>query len=147
MAVNKADRAEVIALRQSNPFASLQQIADTLPTPISRERVRQILARAKVETKAARVQRLCGICEKPLKSNQPKHCSLSCRHQASITKAICSNCGKLFTIQQSQLYARINRNSTNNLFCSNYCMGQSHGKNYGFYAHPENIKTPKRSGN
>jgi len=138
-----AVRKQVIALRRQDPTATLQQIANTFR--LSRERVRQILARANVATKAERVIRLCGVCEKPLNHNQPKHCSLSCRHQASIVGIICSNCGNLFLIPKGQFNARKKRHLSDYFFCSKVCYGQYFGKNYGFLSHPENIKTPKRS--
>lgn len=145
MTVCKANPTEVIALRQSKPSASLQQIADTLPIPISRERVRQILARANVATAAERVRVFCGVCGKPLKRAELKHCSRHCRHQSSITKAVCSNCGKVFELIKSQFAARKKRHLSNYFFCSKVCYGQWFGKNYGFLAHPENINTPKRN--
>ena len=145
MAVSKADPAKVIALRQGNPFATLQEIAD--PFAISKERARQILAGAGVATKAERVIRLCGICEKPLKSSQPKHCSRFCRHKASIAEVVCSACDKVFELPKGQFTARKKRHLHNYFFCSKVCYGRFFGKNYGFLSHPENIRTPKRSMN
>lgn len=132
----KIDPTKVIALRRYDPFATLQQIADTFH--ITRERVRQILAGAKIATGAERIPRLCEVCGKPLISHQPRHCSRYCLHQASIAEAVCSNCGEVFELPKSQLTARIKRHITNNLFCSRFCFGQFAGKNYGFFAHPEN---------
>ena len=138
-----AVRNKVIALRRQDPFATLQQIASTFH--ITREGVRQILARANVATRAERVPMICEVCGNKLPNSRARFCSLSCQHKASIAEAICSNCGKVFELPKSQLAARIKRHLIPNLFCSKYCSGQFAGKNYGFAVHPENIIMLKRS--
>jgi len=87
---------EIIEYRKNNPCLTLQQVGNKYG--ISRERVRQILKRAKEKTTNYYYRGL---------------------HQVAV---VCSQCGKTFYLKEYDLIDRENRASkTGGRFCSNSC--------------------------
>lgn len=132
--------------RVLSPEATLKQIAAKFG--ITRERVRQILAKANLPTrhrtpgKSYYACNNCGRVFPPHGSRSPNiFCSWECfklYHQANkFATLACDECGKLFKLRYTQLSARV-KHGQKHFFCSRSCNGRSVGKNYGFSAHPEN---------
>ena len=138
---------KIIETRKRNPCATLKQIGDKYH--VSRERVRQILIRAGENTAGVRSSIPCVYCGKPLPPGHIKYCSLECRVKATNITIECPVCGKLFTRTKSSLLYRLNHKQRVNgktvqhIFCSEKCRGVYAGNNYGFKAHPNNIRGRK----
>lgn len=129
---------KVIAIRQSNPCATLQLIGDQVG--LTRERVRQILSGAKLPTVGYVERKIyhCMNCGK--ETPNLKFCSMKCRSEYTWVEAACDECGKLFPITQSALITRLNRNRSNKIRCSRHCNGKWLSREYGFAVHPSHIR-------
>lgn len=72
-----------------------------------------------------------------------------CRPHWMASKLIwvsCSNCGKLFQVNEKELISKTNHKQPQNnkpqefWFCSSFCRSSFTGKHYGFREHPENVR-------
>ena len=92
---------------------------------ITRERVRQILSKHYLPTKALKVIITCANCQKPLKYKTESGLCMKCQIARAFTLLECDECHILF--YRRRYYAR-NKKVT---FCSKQCHGKWLGKNYG----------------
>lgn len=115
----------VLEMRTKNPCATLQTIGDKVG--VSRERVRQILKRDGLKTKATSKRKvyLCLNCGKELDGQRKKFCSRTCQYEYGHPLVECVECHKLFRVRIAQLL-RYERS-----FCSRECHGRWMGKKFG----------------
>lgn len=124
-------RESVKTLRIKNPCLTLQQIADKVGLT-SRERVRQILSEAGLQTIHYHNKKEVH-CLKCGKITTHKYfCSLKCRGEYNHIQLECAECGKIIKRYPSQLLDRDNYHHNNGYFCSNVCKGKSFNKLYGW---------------
>ncbi|MCD6421954.1 DUF2116 family Zn-ribbon domain-containing protein [bacterium] len=118
---------EVVLLRVTHPELSCAEIGRRVG--LTRERVRQILSKFKLPTRAKREpQGYCAFCGKPLYKKR-KFCSARCRSDYSkfcVVVCKCANCGKLFKRKLSGM--KYHRKHGGNLFCSKKCTGAYLGR-------------------
>ncbi len=125
----------VIALRKSNPCATLEEIGGDVG--VTRERVRQILNKANLPTKKYITTYLCNHCGDPIPRRRtyqnPKFCSTKCYSAYSRIQIACTFCGTLKEYRAKEVTWKIeNRGRSSSLFfCSKQCQGKWFGKNYG----------------
>jgi len=121
--------ASVKKTREANRCATLQQIGDKYG--VTKERVRQILSREQLPTRAIIERKIvyCLHCGK--ETPNLKFCSHECQQAYHSVEAVCSQCGRMFSLRQSELIARTKHNTTGLLFCSKQCYGKWFGTNYG----------------
>lgn len=81
----------------------------------------------------------CLYCDKPIPDGK-EFCDSDCKYLYHQIPVRCSECGRIFHIYKSELMHRLNNRKVEEFFCSNICKGKHAGKNYGFAAHPQNIK-------
>ena len=121
-------RLEIIHLRENFPELTLREIGEKVD--LTRERVRQILTDANLNTKSsARISAplpLCATCNKTLRNRRLKFCSQKCQYPNGQTTFQCSTCGISQTVMTSIYKARMKRNSTMN--CSRTCRNQARRK-------------------
>lgn len=138
----------VTALREKNPCATLQEIADAPGITLSRERVRQILVADGLPTKAYRPpgqQFVCAQCgnvftptptghnlKGPPQFDHTLYCGRKCAKASNEIPVTCIVCG---TVRR---YKRCNVLRFNSRFCNKHCQGRYFGRVAGFGAHPEN---------
>jgi len=132
----KADPLKIIQLRKDNPTMTLKAIGEACGG-ISGERVRQVLSKAEVETKAVKVYKWhCTKCKKHLRGvkNNTKtvHLCFECRSAPRQT-VLCSYCKN--PIIRPVYYLR---SRTGIYFCDKTCQGKWLGINKGLKVHPEN---------
>lgn len=122
---------QVIKYRQKNLCLTLEQIGTKFD--VSRERVRQILARSGVETKNIRFgKHLAHIC--PYCGGKKGSSVVMC-HKCSSPKVTvaCDECGKLIERSYNELRWRLTHGrEQKQFFCSRECHGRYIAKRYGF---------------
>ena len=121
-------RLEVIYLRKNFPELTLRGIGEKVG--LTRERVRQILIIANLNTKSlARIHTslpTCIACDKTLSNRRLKFCSSKCQHPNGQTTFQCSDCGIFKTVMTSVYKARIAKNAK--IYCSQICRDQARRK-------------------
>ena len=124
-------RLAVTNLRKSFPELTLREIGEAVD--LTRERVRQILTDANLNTKSsARISAplpLCATCNKILHNRRLKFCSQKCQYPNGQTTFQCVTCGNYQMVMTSVYKARMKRNST--IHCSRTCRDQSRRKSNG----------------
>lgn len=103
-------------IRQTYPASTASEISRILG--ISRERVRQLLSKAKLLTNFRLPNSLCLVCAGEIPAYQ-KYCSRICQYSVHRITIKCAHCEKDFTISKSSY--RIRREQNKNLYCSNWC--------------------------
>ena len=134
MTVESAVRKKVvIALRKSNPCATLEEIGQDVN--VSRERVRQILNKANLPTRKHLVINLCNNCGGNIRryNRNQQFCNKECRRAYSRIQIACSFCGALKEYRAKEVTWNIEHNgrSSDLFFCSKQCQGKWLGKNHG----------------
>lgn len=123
-------RLAVIELRKNFPELTLREIGEEVD--LTRERVRQILTDANLNTKSlARISSqltLCATCNKIL-HNKRKFCNKKCQFPNGQTTFQCATCGTSKIVMTSVYKARMQRNST--IHCSRTCRDHSRRKSNG----------------
>ena len=121
-------RLAVTDLRKNFPELTLREIGEKVD--LTRERVRQILINANLNTKSlARMSTsspLCATCNKTLHNKRLKFCSQECQYPNGQTTFQCATCGISKTVMTSIYKARIQRNSK--IHCSRTCRDQARRK-------------------
>ena len=124
-------RLAVTNLRKNFPELTLREIGEAVD--LTRERVRQILIDANLNTKSsARISAslpLCAACNKILHNKRLKFCSQKCQYPNGQTTFQCATCGISKTVMTSIYKARIQRNSK--IHCSRTCRDQARRKSNG----------------
>ena len=121
---------KVITYRQRNPCMSGQAIADRLG--ITRERVRQILQKVNLPTRAYKVPKLCAYCGDVIdKPYRKKYCSTDCHNKDTFVQVSCSYCGNLHTRHKSYVICNTRRSGGDYFFCNNVCQGKYLGTHWG----------------
>lgn len=80
----------------------------------------------------------CFECGKKLDSTNKWGYCRECWAKSRLIKVVCSECGQLFEITQSELITRTKRHKLEQMFCHKHCWGKYVARSYGFIAHPEN---------
>lgn len=115
----------IIDYRQSNPNMTLVEIGDLVG--VSKERVRQILAKANIETRSTnRIPKSlpnCKNCGKPVPSRGRLYCSNECQHPNGKTKINCHYCDKEIILRSAEYRTRIQR--ARYIHCSKECLAES----------------------
>jgi len=114
---------EVLKLRQNNPCFTLQTIGDIVG--LTKERVRQLLKHANLNTKSFKGISFCINCGCEIKGNNRLtrlFCSKQCRYQYNEIPLYCDTCGKLF-YRQKHIVAAASRKGYKHNFCSQHCKG------------------------
>ena len=124
-------RLEIIHLRENFPELTLREIGEKVN--LTRERVRQILIDANLNTKSlARMTSplpLCATCNKTLHNRRLKCCSQECQYPNGQTTFQCATRGTSQTVMTSVYKARMQRNST--IHCSRTCRDHARRKANG----------------
>ena len=147
---NEMLRQRIVELRLNNPCLTLQGIGNDVS--VSRERVRQILAREGLPTAAYKPKQryYCMYCGKIIENKNKCFCNMECHKAYSLIPLTCGSCGEVFYRTISQLWSSMYRHNTNGTsqvayFCSKKCNGVWTGKNYGFKkGHDINARLGKR---
>ena len=131
-------RALVIELRKQDSRLTLQQIG--VMVGVTRERVRQLLSKAGLQTKACRPrrQRFCEVCNSLCPGRRKVYCSDECWHRAHWVWVECSACKRLKEVRKSYILRHAKR-GYEHFFCSKRCLGSRLAANYGFGVFPEHI--------
>ena len=139
---------QAIQLRSDNPDMTLLAIGNIIG--VTKERVRQILKKAGMETKSAKEvlerrplhlkfsQKPCPTCDKPVqyrqwlhsKNTSPSHgyypiYHIECRPGALFMDLVCPYCDKSFQLgmyDYNQKLKRLNRGSQKAIYCSHRCV-------------------------
>ena len=124
----------VALIRDKYPCYTEQKIGDMFGG-ISRERVRQILAKKGRRTSSTKrdmaLKRLvCPRCGKE-KKKHAQTCK-QCYHELHNVMLTCTWCGKFYEVNQSQIIHKINVHDQTAFFCCKQCQGSWCAKNYGF---------------
>lgn len=124
--------AKGIRLREEHPDWSAARIGRELG--VSRERIRQVLAEARMRTGRQPVW-CCVVCGVKT-AYGIKHCKIH-KQRAAIITLVCFQCGILFprTLNQVKTRARGTQYRTTNVFCSKRCYGVHAGNTAGFAVH------------
>jgi hypothetical protein len=125
---------EIIEYRKNNPCLTGQAIA--LKFGVSRERIRQILAQANLQTKRTVQTYYCNGCGTQIKKNNLSGYCLKCLGENRRVSLVCDVCGKLFIRNQEQILSKGQPHT--GYYCSRRCFGIWTAKHYGFEVHPEN---------
>lgn len=136
----KTNASAAVALRQAHPEWTATAIAYQLG--ISRERVRQLLTRESLRTRAmtrASNPPVCQACGKALypyaKRRLRGNICATCWKKAVTVPRVCQNpaCGKEFLFPLARLLnSKVNANYRPGRFCSHACAGVEIGKLYGW---------------
>ena len=133
----------IVRERQKNPCATLEQIG--VKANVTRERVRQILKRASLPTRAFIRYHGCLQCGGQITPSNPSDYRFSYKAKSKTMIPIeCSECGRVAWREKSIAFARLRRNKSGAMFCSKQCQGKYTARKYGFSAHPENIGRTKK---
>ena len=126
---HSSKRLEIIHLRENFPELTLREIGEKVN--LTRERVRQILIDANLNTKslARMTTPLCATCNKTLHNRRLKFCSQECQYPNGQTTFQCATCGTSQTVMTSVYKARMQRNST--IHCSRTCRDHARRKANG----------------
>ena len=111
------NKQRVFALREEHPDWTLDAIGQEVG--VTRERVRQILKKGGMPTKAKRTPRLCSVCKIRVETSR-KFCSSECRKKNSSITFQCSFCGIDVTWARS-VYNAQKRRGYKNIHCSREC--------------------------
>jgi len=132
----RARHQELIDYRSNNPCLTLEQIGRKFG--ITREAVRQILARAGERTSSLNYGNwVCSRCGKRISITdlpKRKYCP-ECRKilkEQLTTMLTCDYCGKLFPRRTKDVLLRIGKRGAKHVFCSKVCQGRYLGDNFGF---------------
>lgn len=133
---------QAIRLRKDNPCLTSSDIGRELG--VTRERIRQILARDALPTRRLHQEYVCQQCGTTIQ--QPRRfCSLKCRFEYNHPVIECDQCGKLFRRDTSKILASArNPLSFGRFFCNRHCLGKYRGLHSGFAAHPEFTRRPRQ---
>ncbi len=136
----------VIDQRIHNPCATLEAIGKE--ADVCRERVRQILNKYNMPTKAIFIPKhglwQCVNCGKSFagknESQNKLYCSRRCRGIHNRLVLECPICSKQFLRRKTVLMRQMKDRKyvTKSVFCSRHCFGLWLAANHGFRAHPEN---------
>ncbi len=130
-------QAKVIRFRKDNPCMSCASIARKVG--VSRERVRQLLARSHLRTRV-KVSKTCSGCGKRLSYNTITGLCRQCLSAQAHITLVCDYCGKEFTRLACMLTYQIGKRGYQHVYCNRKCVGKVAGEKYGFAAHPENAE-------
>lgn len=127
------DIKEVCTLRQQNPCLTLIEIGDQLG--VTRERVRQILKKEGMSTRALYVPKYgrfsCVVCDKvfvPERATSTRlYCSVQCQKEAAMITLSCDWCGNLFKRPIYKEKPTLARHPGKNVFCNKHCYGSWFG--------------------
>lgn len=132
----------VIGLRKKYPCWTLQKIATKVN--LSRERVRQILVREKLSTRAQKQSLHCRYCGAEItyknayaariKKNFVDLCSKCHRKYELLTMLECEECKVHFLRRTSLVVYMFGVRNYQHVWCSKHCQGVWVGKNHGFNA-------------
>jgi hypothetical protein len=114
---------EIAKMRHDNPCLTLQQIGNKYG--ISRERVRQVLAKQGTTTKhyIKRQYSECLNCGK--QTTNKLYCTKKCRTDYNQITLVCDNCGKSFNRKKSDIIRTSNNeNYKGHQFCNSTCTGE-----------------------
>jgi len=111
------NKQSVFTLREENPEWTLDAIGKTVG--VTRERVRQILKKKGLPTKARKTPKLCVVCSMRVESSR-KFCSPECRKKSSSITFKCSFCNVDVTWARS-VYNAQKRRGYKNIHCSREC--------------------------
>ena len=144
----------ILQLRAQTPAMPAVEIAQRVG--VSRERVRQILAKQHLPTTFRQRRRCpCGALARP---SRP-HCSDECkalaqqqRHAKTLIAIICEVCGGKKLLSRKHLAWTTQYGRSTGRFCSTACRlewltkvyGPRLGREHGFVAHPEHMAKPRR---
>jgi transcription elongation factor Elf1 len=141
----------VALIRDKYPCYTEQKIGDMFGG-ISRERVRQILAKKGRRTSSTKrdmaLKRLvCPRCGKE-KKKHAQTCK-QCYHELHNVILTCTWCGGLYEVNQSQIIHKINVHNQTVFFCCKKCQGSWCAKHYGFQRKysPEEYKLRQKQRN
>lgn len=138
-------RTMVIELRKANPDWTLNQIG--LEVDRTRERVRQILVKAGIESRSAKAVyarqpihlklgqpcKQCGtpvpyviqtVKGQPRSGSYPVYCSQICRSDYYRVDRACAYCKKIVTLRKSDAIRDLERNKA--LYCSHSCRSKEY---------------------
>jgi len=111
------NKQSIFTLREENPEWTLDAIGKEVG--VTRERVRQILKKRGLPTKAKRTPKLCAACNIRIEASR-KFCSPECRKKNSSITFTCSFCGVDVTWARS-VYNAQKRRGYKNIHCSRVC--------------------------
>ena len=138
-------RAQVVALRKTNPCATLESIAVVVDPPVSRQRVHQILVQEGLVTVAVKRERPQFECLNPdcgkafiprYYRASERYCSPACRQADNRLKLVCHGCGIEFTRLIGRQLAQITRGNLtpeSQSFCSRKCSSSYIGRHVGVH--------------
>jgi predicted RNA-binding Zn-ribbon protein involved in translation (DUF1610 family) len=119
---------KAIAIKSRYPCSTLADIGRELG--VSRERVRQVLVRANIQTKIRKVKPFCKDC-----GNELTHYNIYERCQKCLTiyksvPLVCDNCGRMFYRGQSEVIAHSKDiRYKGKSFCCKKCSGKYKSNN------------------
>lgn len=130
----------VVELRKKYPCWTLQRIATDVG--VTRERVRQILKKHNLPTKAQSPKLFCRYCgieitcrngfrASHLSSNKTDLCSKCHKEYELYTMLECEECRGLFFRRTALVIFEFSRRNYNHVWCSKSCQGKWAGRNYG----------------
>lgn len=112
----------IVAYRRDNPDMTLIEIGELVG--VSKERVRQILSKANVETRSTnRIPKPlpnCRRCGEIVPTRNRIYCSNECQHPDGRTIVNCHFCNKEVNLTSAQYRTRLRRSSF--IHCSKDCM-------------------------
>jgi len=111
------NKQSVFTLRENYPEWTLDAIGKEIG--VTRERVRQILKKRGLPTKAKRTPKLCAVCSIRIETSR-KFCSTECRKKNSRITFLCSFCG-LSVEWPKSVYNAQKRRGYRNIHCSREC--------------------------
>lgn len=141
--MSETRQERIVRLRRENPCMTLAAIGEACDG-LTRERVRQVLTHAGVETKHLKIVQMyeCLECHRAF-TRQRQHgsksimpfCSYACRKVATSLTLTCTQCGNTF---QRRDYTEVDyarrRSDKNGIFCSKHCWGVYMGSHLSKYA-------------
>ena len=119
------NREKVLLLRQTYPSMPASRIAKAIH--ISRERVRQLLNEAGLQTQFRKHYGWCELCGAEMPSNRKVYCSQECRTTAKRVTFQCDYCGRDKVLILAAYNAQ-KRRGYKHMYCSVQC------RNWGKWA-------------
>ena len=116
--IKLTNREKVSLLRQATPDMPAIRIAEALN--ISRERVRQLLSEAGLQTHFLRHYGWCTLCGSAMPATRKDYCSNKCRTTAKRVTFQCDYCGKDKTLIRAAYNAQ-KRRGYKHMYCSVQC--------------------------
>ncbi len=142
-------------LRRDNPAMTLDAIGKQVG--VSRERIRQLLKKAGLETHSTgnhrRAWRPCAMeCGRlTLRTYCSRKCSAAAYHLRMSTVLTCTQCGKEFLRQNALIRTRaknyLGKYTTTNVFCNKVCQGRYVGAHFGIGTPGHPAPQRKKEGN